>query len=100
MKTVFIVGAGASQEAGLPTGCELKDSIARVLNIPFDAFSSHQHDAKMKEALTLAVPGYPYSDGLERLLNAAQLIHRAIPQASSIDSFIVSHGFCPDFTDT
>ncbi len=91
MKTVFIVGAGASQEAGLPTGCELKKSIACALNIPFDAFSSQHHDVKMKEALTLAVPGYPYRGDLGPLLNAAQLINRAMPQASSIDSFIDSH---------
>jgi hypothetical protein len=34
-KTVFIVGAGASQEAGLPTGAQLKDAIAKKLNITY-----------------------------------------------------------------
>lgn len=30
-KTIFIVDTGASKEAGLPTGSELKSIIARVL---------------------------------------------------------------------
>jgi len=35
-KTLFVVGAGASQEAGLPTGTELKSIIAEKLDITFD----------------------------------------------------------------
>lgn len=91
MKTVFIVGAGASQEAKLPIGSELKVSIARVLNIPFDGFGCKQYDAKIKRALSFAVSEHSYWGDLGPLLNAAQLIHLAMPQASSIDSFIDSH---------
>ena len=39
MKTLFIVGAGASEEAGLPVGGELKNQIAGLLNFDHDAFS-------------------------------------------------------------
>ena len=35
-KTVFILGAGASKEVGLPTGSELKKLIAKNLDIEFD----------------------------------------------------------------
>jgi hypothetical protein len=31
MKTVFVIGAGASKEANLPTGSELKVQIANLL---------------------------------------------------------------------
>jgi len=34
-KTVFIIGAGASKEAGLPVGSDLKKVIARALDIRF-----------------------------------------------------------------
>jgi hypothetical protein len=32
-KTVFVIGAGASKEAGLPTGEELKKSISTLFNV-------------------------------------------------------------------
>ena len=35
-KTTIIVGAGASKEVGLPTGCELKKVIAEMLDYEFD----------------------------------------------------------------
>ncbi len=31
-KTVYVLGAGASAEAGLPTGAELKNKIATLLS--------------------------------------------------------------------
>jgi hypothetical protein len=34
-KTVFVVGAGASTEVGLPMGTQLKSIIAKKLNIKF-----------------------------------------------------------------
>jgi NAD-dependent SIR2 family protein deacetylase len=37
-KTLFVVGAGASSEAGLPTGYELKNKIAELLNFHFEHF--------------------------------------------------------------
>ena len=36
MKTVFIIGAGASTEVGLPVGDELKHKIAELLDIEID----------------------------------------------------------------
>lgn len=35
-KTVFVIGAGASKEANLPTGEELKSSISSFLDIRFE----------------------------------------------------------------
>jgi hypothetical protein len=36
IKTVYIVGAGASKEVNLPIGYELKSIISKLLNIQFD----------------------------------------------------------------
>lgn len=41
-KTVFIVGAGASCEAGLPSGDTLKERIAELLDIRFNDWGSDQ----------------------------------------------------------
>jgi len=36
MRTVFVIGAGASAAIGIPTGSELKEKIAKLLDIHFD----------------------------------------------------------------
>src|SRR5690349_15528790 len=92
MKTVFILGAGASAEAKLPTGSELKTDIARALNITDDFGRPGKGDIKIAQALySFANTAHPYSGNMERFWNAAQRICRAMPQAISIDSFIDSH---------
>ncbi len=48
MKTVFVIGAGASKEANLPTGIELKDKISALLDIRFD-----WHDQKSGDEVRL-----------------------------------------------
>ena len=51
-KTLFVVGAGASNEAGLPTGNELKATIAESLAIKFDnGFRQTAGDPQITEAL-------------------------------------------------
>lgn len=92
MKTVFIVGAGASKEANMPTGLELRGLIARALNIHTNLSEVVSGDAQILEALSIvARTGQPYSENLESFRNAAQRIRRALPQAMSIDSYIDSH---------
>lgn len=86
-KTVFVVGAGASQEADMPTGHELKNSIATALNFKFK-FGSQMisGDHRILEALHMAS-----GDDINTFLNACRRIHDAMPQAISIDNFIDSH---------
>ena len=92
MKTVFIIGAGASQEAKLPTGSELMDSIIRALSFDFDFGRPTKGDAKIWEALSIVLrTGHPYSYDMSPFLKAAQHICRAIRQTTSIDRFIDSH---------
>ena len=51
-KTVFVIGAGASKEANLPTGFELKGRIAKLLDIDFDFHKQISGDYKIVSALS------------------------------------------------
>jgi hypothetical protein len=65
-KTLFIVGAGASREFGLPTGAELKAQIAHLLDIRYEhGFSQESGDRLITEALKrhLADPVTRRGDG-------------------------------------
>ena len=86
-QTVFVIGAGASKEVGLPTGDELKNLISKSLDIDTDAFDrkATSGDSLICETLIREVP-----DGLT-YLPAAHHIRDAMPQAESIDNFIYQH---------
>jgi hypothetical protein len=92
--TVFIIGAGASKEANLPTGNELKTSIASYLDMRFDTFGSRlEHgDHKIVEVLHQLVrqPNGQRGD-INPYLHEAWHIRDALPQAISIDNFIDAH---------
>ncbi|MCD4813844.1 hypothetical protein K8S19_09170 [bacterium] len=88
MKTVFIIGAGASAEVGLPVGNLLKLQIAGLLNIEYDHVQT-KGDRKIGEALEnkfASVQG-----ALQKHVEAARCIRNALPSAPSIDNFIDSH---------
>jgi hypothetical protein len=42
-KTVFVIGAGASKEAGLPLGSELRDQIKPMVNLQFEGLGVSRH---------------------------------------------------------
>lgn len=89
-KTVFIVGAGASVDYGLPTGKALKSDIARLLYLNFDATIRTKEDPKIVEALTI----YAHQTGAlrpEPFLAAAAQICQALPLDQSIDSVLEAH---------
>ena len=54
-KTVYVVGAGASYEANLPTGNELKDEIASLLKIKFDFNTQVSGDYDIQQALDISL---------------------------------------------
>ena len=89
-KTVFVIGAGASKEADLPVGDELKASIATALNIGFilpDRLDTG--DARIVDALRLVMEAEdPPARSFDPYLHAAWKIRDAMPLAISIDSFI------------
>jgi hypothetical protein len=85
-KTVFIVGAGASCEVGMPSGWELKQLIAEKLLYKFEnGQRTTQGDGTILDMLGL----------LERDINpyvaAAREISKAMPLALSIDNYLHTH---------
>ncbi|MCP4585501.1 hypothetical protein, partial [Pseudoalteromonas sp.] len=91
MNTVFVIGAGASKEANLPTGRELKDKISRLLDIRFDYRQQKHGDYLVVNALRELVKGEDgRSDDINPYIHEAWHIRDALPQAISIDNFIDS----------
>ncbi len=91
-KNVFIVGAGASKEFGLPTGKELAEDIADIADIRFDVFGSRlQHgNYDIVETLKDICKGDPQKD-INSYLHAAWCIRDNMPLAPSIDNFLDTH---------
>jgi hypothetical protein len=92
-RTVFVVGAGASREAGLPTGAELRSVIADKLNMKWD-FSADPYSPKSGDR-AIAGALIEYSRQLKQDPNSfiaeAWKISGAMPQAISIDNFMDAH---------
>ncbi|MCW5685896.1 MAG: hypothetical protein KIT85_15950 [Pseudolabrys sp.] len=92
-KTLFIVGAGASCELGLPSGQQLKNIIADNINIRFeDGWRQSSGSHSICDALREHAK---YPDGragdINPFLAAAWKIRDAMPHAISIDNFIEAH---------
>jgi hypothetical protein len=96
-KTLFIVGAGASQEAGLPTGTQLTQTIAERLDIKYDSFSDPHSPKTGDKAIASAIVNYAKVNNSDPnlLLHEARKICNAMPQAISIDNFIDAHSSNP-----
>jgi hypothetical protein len=92
-KTLFIVGAGASKEVGLPIGAELKSKIASTINVRFQHGSQISGDYVVTEALRRHRhdPTMNRSGDINPFLHAAWMVRDAMPQALSIDNFIDAH---------
>jgi hypothetical protein len=91
-KTLFIVGAGASCEVGLPSGAELKAKIADRLDIKFaDGYSQSSGDRKIVEALRKHVKEVENNRDINPYLGPAWQIKSALPLALSIDNYIDAH---------
>lgn len=90
-KVVFVIGAGASKEAGLPTGVELKEKIATILDIRFDYRTQKSGDYVITQALRNIVQSADGKNGdINPYLYQAWHIRDALPLAISIDNFIDS----------
>ncbi|CAG1012441.1 hypothetical protein BURK2_04518 [Burkholderiales bacterium] len=90
---VFVVGAGASKEVGLPTGAELRSRIAELLDLRYEFGSRRSSgDQLIEDALReLALPTACFHDAMNAFQRSAWRIRDAMPQALSIDNFIDSH---------
>jgi hypothetical protein len=89
-KTLFIVGAGASYEVGLPIGSELTTIISDSLRRKeAGAFGSVLQDGTLSDAVSILAS--QYAGSLNQLMAAARAISQAMPQSISIDNFLHTH---------
>ena len=88
-KTVFVLGAGASCEVGLPIGSELTDSIADKLDIAFDFDRLKHGDPVIAEAYHVLRAQSQVDPN--QLRHAGLRIREAMPLARSIDNFLDQH---------
>jgi len=88
--TLFIVGAGASKEAGLPIGTELTERIAELLKISVDYRDLKSGDHVIYEAMKrLAQSGPPWNNN--KFLASGREVAEAMDLAVSIDTFLETH---------
>ena len=91
MNTVFVIGAGASKEANLPIGNELKNKISHLLNIKFNTLSELERgDSLIVDALRIFTRNSGDPD-INPYIHEALHIKDALPLAISIDNFIDAH---------
>lgn len=94
-ETVIIVGAGASSEAGLPTGSALRDSLAAILDIKYDEeWGQKQISGSLSVAAALKIEASkrnPPSTAINQFLPSAWRIRDALPMAISIDNYLDAH---------
>jgi hypothetical protein len=90
-RTLFVVGAGASKEANLPIGAELKQQIGDKLNILFpDGYNQSSGDPRITQALRYYVKRKGATD-INPYRVAGVHIYEAMHQAISIDNFLDAH---------
>jgi hypothetical protein len=91
-KTVFVVGAGASFEMGLPVGDKLKELISDLLGIGPTAYShSRVGDDLIYTALRQTEHLFEPTVNLGKLVQAAGQIAHALPLSLSIDNYLHNH---------
>jgi hypothetical protein len=89
-QTLFIVGAGASNEAGLPLAKDLIDIVARKLDFGIEKEILRQGTGDT-DILDILQQHTQTREGIETYFNAAQRVRAGIIYSNSIDSFIFDH---------
>jgi len=86
MRTVFVIGAGANVEIGMPGGNELKKEIAERLNFEFIRRGDVDKDRTIFDALVKIS-----RNDIDQVFGLASTVKEAMPFAISIDNFIDAH---------
>ena len=90
-KTTIVLGAGASCEAGLPVGRDLKSKIARLIDIRYEnGYNRSSGSAEIDTAFRKSVQAEGGRD-INPYLHACWKIRDAMPQAISIDNYLDAH---------
>src|SRR5262245_57542146 len=86
-RTLFVIGAGASDEAGLPIGSALAEKIANTLRFEFSEFGDWgSSDARLYRFMQEATANK--TNGMRVFRQAAAEISEAIHMSKSIDDYI------------
>jgi hypothetical protein len=89
---VIVVGAGASQEFGFPTGAELTNSISKLLTpVSEDRFQPRLGDPEVNYAARRLAEELSTPNNQLQHVTAAKFIARNMLLAPSIDNFIDTH---------
>lgn len=89
MKTVFVLGAGASNDFGLPIGSDLKAGIRKIVDFEMRFNKVERGDGNFVFALQKLMRNREFSH--DEINEAISLIKSGLMLASSIDSFIDNH---------
>src|ERR1700722_17780555 len=89
-KTVFIVGAGASNEVGLPFGRKFLETVSEKLSFRFKG-PSLDPDSGDSDILDVIQQYAGDRPSLDSYLEAARQIREGILFSRSIDAFIDNH---------
>jgi hypothetical protein len=87
-KTVFVLGAGASAEVGLPVGNALLNEICKLIDIKFDFGSQKSGDHLITSALKLILKEGREVSKINEHIHAAWQIIRSAQQGISIDHIV------------
>jgi hypothetical protein len=82
MKTVFIIGAGANVEIGMPSGDKLKEKIAEKLDFTMSGSATTGGDPELYDALS-----WGFNDKITAY-KTAKILKEGLPFAISIDNFL------------
>src|SRR5437764_581508 len=85
--TVFILGAGASNELDLPIGARLNTIIANKLRQTSGVFGIH--DQRIQQAIE--IHSNKTGDSFDEFMRAAWRISQAMTFSSSIDAYMDTH---------
>lgn len=88
MNTVYVIGAGASKEVGLPLGYQLKSEISSLLDFGFDLNQLIKGDHTIYHSLNQYLSDNDSSENINDYLEEARYISQSLPLAISIDNLI------------
>jgi len=90
MRTVFVIGAGANVEIGMPSGDELKTKIAKLLDFTKKSYSQVKGDDIIYNALLqhTSIRGLIIDYKVNEIINIAVSVSKAMSLSISIDNFI------------
>jgi hypothetical protein len=87
-RTLFVLGAGASAEVGMPIGSKLLEDVVKLTNIAYYHGRMSRGDAHLSEALKIALNEGGSVDRYNEHLHAAWQLAASAEQALSIDNVI------------